>query len=115
MEADMGENFFENLKAARLEAKMTQKAVAEKIGVAKSTYSQYESGDRLPSVEVVKKISRVIGVPVDVLLNTGQQDQELWLTAQDNALLLMFKELNEIGRRKVMEYVSDIYDRYHNV
>lgn len=111
----MDKVFIENLKAARIAAKMTQADVAEKIGVAKSTYSQYESGKREPGIPRVKMIAKVLDVPAEVLIGKEEQNQELWLTAQDNALLLMFKELNEIGKRKVMEYVSDIYDRYRHV
>ena len=108
------ENLFgENLKAARLEAKMTQKEVADAIGVAKSTYSQYESGKREPGILGIKKIAKVLNVSPDVLI--GNDLQEFQLTAQDTALLLMFKDLNEIGKRKVMEYTSDLYDRYHHV
>ena len=40
----MGEHFNENLRAARERKNMTQKEVADNIGVAKSTYSLYESG-----------------------------------------------------------------------
>ena len=108
------ENLFgENLKAARLQAKMTQKEVAEAIGVAKSTYSQYESGKREPGIHGIKKIAKVLNVSPDVLI--GNDIQEFQLTAQDTALLLMFKDLNELGRKKVMEYVSDLYDRYRKI
>ena len=37
----MGEHFNENLRAARERKNMTQKDVADNIGVAKSTYSLY--------------------------------------------------------------------------
>ena len=36
----MGDNFNDNLKEARLRSGLSQKEVAENIGVAKSTYSQ---------------------------------------------------------------------------
>ena len=53
----MGNLFNENLKKARLERGYSQKEVAENIGVAKSTYSLYESGNREPNVETIKKNS----------------------------------------------------------
>ena len=53
----MGDNFNENLKCAREKKNMTQKEVADSIGVAKSTYSLYESGNREPNVQTIKKIS----------------------------------------------------------
>lgn len=41
----MGEKFNENLKEARIKKGLSQKEVADNIGVAKSTYSLYESGN----------------------------------------------------------------------
>lgn len=64
----MGENFNENLKNARERRNMTQKEVADRIGVAKSTYSLYESGQREPNVQTIKKISDVLNVSADELL-----------------------------------------------
>ena len=51
----MGDNFNDNLKEARLRSGLSQKEVAENIGVAKSTYSLYESGNREPNVNTIKK------------------------------------------------------------
>lgn len=47
----MGGTFNQNLKKAREQKGLTQKDVAEIIGVAKSTYSLYESGSREPNVQ----------------------------------------------------------------
>ena len=64
----MGEYFYENLKFAREQKGLSQKDVAEKIGVAKSTYSLYESGNREPNVQTIKKIANVLDVSADELL-----------------------------------------------
>lgn len=64
----MGENFNENLKYAREKKNMTQKEVADLIGVAKSTYSLYESGNREPNVQTIKKIADTLNISADDLL-----------------------------------------------
>ena len=61
----MGEHFNENLRAARERKNMTQKEVADNIGVAKSTYSLYESGNREPNVQTIKKIADTLNVSAD--------------------------------------------------
>ena len=66
----MGENFNENLKKARLESGLSQKELSENIGVAKSTYSLYESGKREPNVNTIKKIASALNVSADILLGT---------------------------------------------
>ena len=69
----MGENFNENLRYAREQKGLSQKDVAEKIGVAKSTYSLYESGNREPNVQTIKKISDVLNVSADDLLGINSE------------------------------------------
>lgn len=64
----MSENFHENLKTARLLKGVSQKDVAENIGVAKSTYSLYESGNREPNVLTIKKIASYLDVSANSLL-----------------------------------------------
>lgn len=69
----MGEHFNENLKAARERKNMTQKEVADNIGVAKSTYSLYESGNREPNVQTIKKIADILNVSADDLLGLSPE------------------------------------------
>lgn len=47
---------------------MSQKELAERINIAKSVISFYESGDRMPSYEVLIKIARIFNVTTDYLL-----------------------------------------------
>lgn len=64
----MGDNFNDNLRTARERKGFSQKEMAEKIGVAKSTYSLYESGNREPNVQTIKRISDTLNVSADELL-----------------------------------------------
>ena len=69
----MGDNFNENLKEARLKSGISQKDLAESIGVAKSTYSLYESGKREPNVDTIKKIASSLNVSADTLLGIDNE------------------------------------------
>lgn len=64
----MSDKFHVNLREARKATGMTQKEVAEKVGVARSTYALYETGERSPDVEVVKKLAEVLNVSGDYLI-----------------------------------------------
>lgn len=61
--------FSEKLKNLRTANKMSQKELAERIGIAKSVISFYESGERFPSYDVLIKISRIFNVTTDFLLD----------------------------------------------
>lgn len=73
----MGDNFNENLKEARLKSGISQKDLAENIGVAKSTYSLYESGKREPNVDTIKKIASFLNVSADTLLGIDNEPTTL--------------------------------------
>ena len=47
---------------------MTQKDLADRIGVSKSIISSYESGIRYPSYDVIVKMARIFHVSTDYLL-----------------------------------------------
>jgi transcriptional regulator with XRE-family HTH domain len=64
--------FAEKLKALRNLHYMTQQEVAEKIGVTRSAYSNYEQGLRTPDLEVVKKICLLYEISADFLLGIDE-------------------------------------------
>lgn len=90
----MGENFNENLKIARERKGLSQKDLAENIGVAKSTYSLYESGNREPNVQTIKKIADVLEVSADELL--GLDDEPTTIAAHFDGDEYTEEELEEI-------------------
>ena len=90
----MGDNFNENLKEARLKSGFSQKDVAENIGVAKSTYSLYESGSREPNVNTIKKIASYLNVSADELL--GINDEPITIAAHFDGDEYTEEELDEI-------------------
>lgn len=49
-----------NFKKARKNLKLTQKQVAEKIGITENSYARIERGDAKPSYDTLKAICRVL-------------------------------------------------------
>ena len=50
------------LKAARLRAKLTQKVLAKKLDVHVNYYARVERGEETPSLEVLKKLTKILKV-----------------------------------------------------
>ena len=61
--------FGEKLKNLRNGQKMTQQQLADRLDVAKSVVSYYESGDRYPSYDVLVHIARIFHTTTDYLLD----------------------------------------------
>ena len=81
----------EKLKSLRIEKNLTQKQVADRIGLAISAVSSYESGTRYPSYDALVKLARIFHVSTDYLLGitntrnidvTGLNDNEIELVSQ---------------------------------
>lgn len=60
--------FGERLRELRKQKNLTQKQLAAMIGVKNSIISFYEVGDRIPSPEVIVKLSAALQVSADYLL-----------------------------------------------
>ena len=99
----MGDKFNENLKAARERRGLSQKEMSERIGVAKSTYSLYESGNREPNVQTIKRISDTLNVSADELL--GIEEETSTLAAHFTGDEYTEDELDEI--KKFAEFVKN--------
>ena len=65
----------ERIRMIRKAKKMTQKEVAEKLGITVGAYSHYETGTRILDVNGIKKLSAVFGVSGDELIDTGYQNK----------------------------------------
>lgn len=62
----------ENVRALRDERNLSQGQLAEKIGVTRATIATYESGNRLPSLFKLIRLSRALGVTTDYLLGVSK-------------------------------------------
>lgn len=76
----------ERIKNARRVAGLTQKELAEMLGVVPSMIGQYETGARNPKIDTIKKLAASLNVSVDFLLGTSNQYSNL----QENVSRALF-------------------------
>lgn len=61
-------NFFtDRLKTLRKEKKLTQKELAEQIGIKQNSYSDWETGKNEPNLENIVKLADLLDVSLDWL------------------------------------------------
>lgn len=65
-------SFGDRLREMRLQKGLTQEQLAQQIGVAKSTLTGYEKGNREPDVFKIKRILEVLEVDSDYLLGISR-------------------------------------------
>lgn len=85
--------FKDRIKEARLNNKLTQEQLAEKIGVAKSTLAGYEKGNREPNLETTIKIMTVLGIDANYL----------WQDEMDFPMKVSYEEMEHIEKYRYLD------------
>lgn len=91
-----------NIKKLREISRYTQKKVAQALGITRSAYSNYESGDGEMPFDLIEKISNLYGCEMTVLFEENENVDAMILvsafhlddvTPEDNFEILHFKDI----------------------
>ena len=94
-------DFGTKLKELRLQAGMTQKDLASKIGVTKSVVSYYELSERSPSPEILIKLANFFHVSMDSLLGIeSKSTPTLDISGLDEEDIALLRHTADVLRRK---------------
>lgn len=104
--------FYDRLKEGRIKAGLTQEQLADKLGVAKSTLSGYEGGNREPTVATIAKALEILNIDANYLY----QDESKALTKRvisldDKELLKKYHSLDNHGKEMVDFTLQKEYER----
>lgn len=111
------------LKSTREKLGITQKAMAEKIGVSRVSMSMYETGDQSPTQEMLEKIAAAYQMPVEELTRGVSYDLmdglvSVYEKACDNDIMISGQVLDDDDRQYVMHLLElvvvtleRVYDR----
>ena len=91
-------NIGENIKKYRKENKLTQEQLAIKSGISRNALINYENNKRVPSFEMLVKISTALQVPIDIICGLNVKP----VTVPELNLIVGY-ENKETG-----EYIDDI-------
>lgn len=89
------EEFGQKLREVRTAKGYTQQALAEKLYVTRQTVSRWESGNRYPDLETLKKISVELEVSVNELLSTESELDEAETAAEEEKTPVVFEKSKE--------------------
>lgn len=95
-----------SLKKFRTERGLTQKDMADFLGCTQVTYQRYESGDREPSLEILKKLSRFFVVSIDQLLDDSDSTEPKTDKESENELLLAFRQADKRARLDALKILK---------
>lgn len=105
------------IKEARKAAKLTQRELAEKLGIKVSTLSGYEIGAHDPKSNNLAKIAQICNTTVDWLLGIDNSDKPQenvphlieGLDENESRLIFVYRGLNDSGKMALLRQASYIY------
>lgn len=87
----------EKLKARRKELKMTQKDIADRLGISYQAYSAWERGVKKPSKEKVKQLEQILNV------------QKGYFTEIE--IVRLYNNLTDKGKNQALSYVRNLVQK----
>ena len=92
--------FTDALKRLRTEKGLSQRELAERMYVTRSTVNRWEAGTRLPDAAMLSRLSDVLGVDINSLLSAAAQSDEC-----PNVILVDDRKLILTGGLPILEQV----------
>ena len=99
-----GHSFGSILKEYRMKAGLTQQALADRLGVVRNTVLYWESDKKNPSIDTLKEICRVLGIPVSELLRGDMSARDL--NADERQLVDKFDTLNYSNQKLLLRFMD---------
>ena len=70
------EFFAETLRKLRAEKGLSQRELAERMYVDRSTVARWESGSRMPDAMMISRLSRCLGINTSILLHAAEESDD---------------------------------------
>ncbi|MCL6592703.1 MAG: helix-turn-helix domain-containing protein, partial [Alicyclobacillus sp.] len=94
------------MERERIKHGWTQDEVADKIGVARSTYSNYENGHREPDLNTIQKLAELYGVSIDYLLTGRNYNRNI--SSNIASLVDVAEQLTDQQRESLTKFLRDM-------
>lgn len=106
----------ERLKEERLKAKLTQKEIAEQLGITREAYTMYETNKTTPSIETLKKIADIYRTSIDYLAgryanNTNEQKKQPRRAEQSSGLFARKTRSDERAKQRAKRLYANLGGR----
>lgn len=109
------------IRELRVDCGLQQKQIAQDLHLSKQAYSNYELGQREPSIDMLLKLADYFGVTVDYLIGRDDKAQSEplnkkspALSEEDEAMLNTYLELSDDSKR-VVRYTVNMYAKSENI
>ncbi|ATZ02159.1 helix-turn-helix domain-containing protein [Lactococcus lactis] len=100
--------FAEQLKTLRKKNSLTQKELAEKVGVKQNSYANWENGNREPNIEMLVRIADYFDVSLDYLLGGKMKN----ITEEFSLCLKKLRMKRKLSQKQIAEELKISQQQY---
>lgn len=112
-EKEIAKTIAQNLKNIAYENQKTQADIARDLGINKATISSWMNGTRIPRMSKIDLLCHYFNCKRSDIMEKKEakpSNPNLHLTKDELSLVAAFRSLNATGKRKALEYISDLSD-----
>jgi len=95
--------FRDKLRTTRESRNITQIDMAGRLGIAVTTYRNYENTSREPNYDILVNISKILGVTVDYLLGNENKN------SINESILTRIQSLSSASINELSSYIDYLY------
>ena len=96
------------IKALRKEKKITQREVAERLGISEKTVSKWETGNGLPEVSLMLPLCELLGISVNELLSGERLDEKRYFEKAEQNIMSLMKERAEAKKKLIIAVIIGV-------
>lgn len=120
-------NIKKNVRLFREVNGFTQTQISELMGVSRTTYTKWESGDTLPNTVQINNLARLYKKTVDDFINTGLENDMLYvangvhnvygdsyvseLNDEERGIIAKYRILNKNDKKRIEDFFEKIIEQ----
>ncbi len=109
----MNQAIVDCLKNGRKNVGMTQKEVAEKMGVRQSVYSQWETGRYEPDIDTLLELLRIYNLDYKEVfpnIQKAENEHRFFLSDAEEEIILSIRSLPDTMRNTIVDLIREIVE-----
>lgn len=85
-----------------------QADIAQMLGISKASVTNWIKGTNSPNIEYLDKLCDILNIQINDIFQKHENKETENLTSDEEKLLNDYKQLNQEGKEKALDYVNDL-------
>ena len=117
MNGELQKYVIDKIADARKKMGLTQKELAEKLGVSQSYYNQIEKGDHQIKLDLIERLGEIFNVPAFMLIYNDEKDDWPFYDAESQRTIEALERVNQLYKNQIdqLQQVIEIQKKHLDI